>query len=85
LQQCRRNTAAGLGCDDLEDEYPALKAVREKNHPLSGIQCRAEDAVLDAKPCTLSGLAAQLIFAAERYSLNETDEYFLPLLVTTKP
>jgi hypothetical protein len=48
---------------------------------LCRIQCHAEDAVLDAKPLTLSGLAAQLMCAAERYSVNEKDEYFLPLLV----
>jgi hypothetical protein len=66
---------------DLEDECPPLKAAQEKIDALGTIQCDAEDAVLDAKPRTLAGVAAQLICAAERYSVNEKDEYFLPLLV----
>jgi hypothetical protein len=57
------------------------KAAQEKIDALSTIQWDAEDAVLDAKPRTLAGLAAQLICAAERYSLNANDEYLVPLLV----
>jgi hypothetical protein len=58
---------------------------------LYGIQCDAEDAVIDAKPRTWSGLVAQLIFAAEflaeEASLGEDGPNFdegtvlLPLLV----
>jgi hypothetical protein len=66
----------------LEDEYPPLKAVQEKNDPLCGIQCRAEDAVLDAKPCALAGLAGQLIIAAGVWLHNEPDhDRLLSLLV----
>jgi hypothetical protein len=50
---------------NLETICPALKAAREKVETLCDIECRAEDAVIDAKPRTLAGLIAQLIFAAE--------------------
>jgi hypothetical protein len=65
----------------LEDEYPPLKAVREKNDSLSTIQCDAENAVLDAKPRTLAGLAAQLIFAAEIWVYDDLSGFLIPLLV----
>jgi hypothetical protein len=65
-----------------EDEYPPLKEIREKNDPLSGIQCDAENAVLDAKPRTLAGLAGQLIIAAGVWLHNEPDhDRLLSLLV----
>jgi hypothetical protein len=66
---------------DLEALYPPLKAAQEKIDALGTIQCDAEDAVLDAKPRTLSGLAAQLIFAAEIWLYNDPADFLVPLLV----
>jgi hypothetical protein len=59
----------------------SLAEVREKERQCCGASSDADNAVLDAKPRTLVGLASPLIFAAECYLFNEKDEYFLPLLV----
>jgi hypothetical protein len=53
-EQCRANPNLSLA----EADENAAKCCH--------VLCDAEDAVLDVKPRTLSGLAAQLMFAAER-------------------
>jgi hypothetical protein len=59
----------------------SLAEVEEKESQCCRAIHDAEDAVLGAKPCTHAGVAAQLMFAAEIYSVNESDEYLVPLLV----
>jgi hypothetical protein len=66
---------------DLEALYPPLKAAQEKIDVLSTVQCDAGNAVLDAKPRTLAGLAAQLIFAAEIWAYDDLSGFLVPLLV----
>jgi hypothetical protein len=55
--------------------------VREKTKALCYIVGDAENAVLDAKPRTLAGLAAQLIFAAEIWVYDDLSGFLIPLLV----
>jgi hypothetical protein len=66
---------------DLEALYPPLKAAREKVDPLGRIQYDAEDAVLGAKPRTLAGLAAQLVFAAHFWEYDDPGNFLVPFLV----
>jgi hypothetical protein len=83
--------------DQVHDDLNELEELEYSNKPdelsLAEVEekesqcCRAihdaEDAVLGAKPCTHAGVAAQLIFAAEIYSVNESDEYLVPFLVNS--
>jgi hypothetical protein len=66
----------------LDEQHRELLAdVEEKESQCCGALYYAENAILGTKLCTHAGVATQLIFAADRYSANEVDEYRIPLLV----
>jgi hypothetical protein len=66
----------------LDEQHRELLAdVEEKESQCCGALYYAENAILGTKLCTHAGVATQLIFAADRYSANEVDEYLIPLLV----
>jgi hypothetical protein len=60
---------------------PARDAAYEKSSALCEILCDAEDAVFNAKPRTLAGLAAQLIFAAEYAADGREADYLFPVVM----